>query len=106
MTRSARIAAWLGAMLALMAPVVAQADPWKDESGHGRREWERREGGPLVVVPVPVPMPVPMPLMDYAHPPARYVAPRIPGGHLPPPGECRVWFPDRPAGHQPPPGRC
>jgi hypothetical protein len=31
---------------------------------------------------------------------------RIPPGHLPPPGECRIWFPDRPPGHQPPPGDC
>lgn len=31
---------------------------------------------------------------------------RIPNGHLPPTGECRIWYPDRPAGHQPPPGRC
>jgi hypothetical protein len=30
----------------------------------------------------------------------------IPKGHYPPPGKCRVWFPDRPAGHQPPPGKC
>lgn len=30
----------------------------------------------------------------------------IPNGHLPPPGSCRVWFPDRPAGQQPPPGPC
>ncbi len=30
----------------------------------------------------------------------------IPPGHLPPPGECRIWFPGRPPGHQPPPGRC
>lgn len=30
----------------------------------------------------------------------------IPKGHYPPPGECRIWFPDRPAGHQPPPGSC
>jgi hypothetical protein len=30
----------------------------------------------------------------------------IPHGHLPPPGECRIWFPDRPAGHQPPPEKC
>jgi hypothetical protein len=30
----------------------------------------------------------------------------IPPGHYPPPGECRIWFPDRPAGHQPPPGKC
>ena len=30
----------------------------------------------------------------------------IPPGHLPPPGECRVWYDDRPAGHQPPPTDC
>ncbi len=30
----------------------------------------------------------------------------VPPGHLPPPGECRVWYPDRPPGHQPPPGPC
>lgn len=31
---------------------------------------------------------------------------RIPAGHMPPPGTCRVWYPDRPPGHQPPPGGC
>lgn len=30
----------------------------------------------------------------------------IPAGHLPPPGECRVWYYDRPPGHQPPPTSC
>lgn len=30
----------------------------------------------------------------------------IPPGHMPPPGECRVWLPDRPPGHQPPPTSC
>lgn len=30
----------------------------------------------------------------------------IPEGHLPPPGECRVWYPGRPAGQQPPPRHC
>lgn len=30
----------------------------------------------------------------------------IPHGHRPPPGSCRVWYPDRPAGHQPPPTSC
>lgn len=30
----------------------------------------------------------------------------IPAGHLPPPGECRVWVPGIPAGHQAPPRRC
>jgi hypothetical protein len=31
---------------------------------------------------------------------------RIPKGHLPPPGHCRIWYPDRSAGHQPPPQLC
>jgi hypothetical protein len=30
----------------------------------------------------------------------------IPPGHLPPPGKCRLWYPDRPPGHQPPPESC
>jgi len=30
----------------------------------------------------------------------------MPPGHLPPAGQCRIWFPDRPPGHQPPPGAC
>lgn len=30
----------------------------------------------------------------------------VPPGHLPPPGECRVWYPDRPPGQQPPPTDC
>jgi hypothetical protein len=31
---------------------------------------------------------------------------RVPKGHMPPPGKCRVWYPDRPPGQQPPPGDC
>lgn len=30
----------------------------------------------------------------------------VPSGHLPPPGECRIWYPDRPDGQQPLPGDC
>ena len=30
----------------------------------------------------------------------------VPPGHMPPPGQCRVWLPDRPPGHQPPPTSC
>jgi hypothetical protein len=36
----------------------------------------------------------------------RYSRLDIPYGHYPPPGECRVWYPDRPPGQQPPPGDC
>jgi hypothetical protein len=31
---------------------------------------------------------------------------KIPPGHLPPPGQCRIWIPGRPPGHQPRAGRC
>jgi hypothetical protein len=31
---------------------------------------------------------------------------RVPPGHLPPPGRCRLWLPGVPPGHQPPPERC
>lgn len=31
---------------------------------------------------------------------------RVPPGHYPPPGECRIWYAGRPPGHQPPAGRC
>lgn len=35
-----------------------------------------------------------------------YTAFEVPPGHRPPPGKCRIWFPDRSPGHQPPPGKC
>lgn len=31
---------------------------------------------------------------------------RVPRGHLPPPGACRVWLPGVPPGHQPASGAC
>jgi hypothetical protein len=30
----------------------------------------------------------------------------VPPGHLPPPGQCRIWYPGVPPGQQPPPGDC
>jgi hypothetical protein len=34
------------------------------------------------------------------------VLPKIPPGHMPPPGKCRIWFPGKAPGQQPPPGDC
>jgi len=31
---------------------------------------------------------------------------RVPPGHMPPPGFCRLWYPGRPPGHQPRPRPC
>jgi len=94
--------------LALAVPGNGIADPWKDESGRGRdrRErgwdhrgdrrdrdrWDRdhRRGGDNRWDD----------RRGYGHHP-----PPIPSGHLPPPGEYRLWLPDRPPGHQPPPHR-
>jgi hypothetical protein len=30
----------------------------------------------------------------------------VPGGDMPPPGQCRVWYPGRPNPEQPSPGSC
>jgi hypothetical protein len=89
----------IGLALALTAP--AAADGWKDESGQGRGGDRRGEWRPD---------------RDWRGPDRRddrqgqvpwpWAAPRIPQGHMPPPGECRVWYPGVPAGQQPPLGRC
>jgi len=67
----------------------AFADPGKDESGKGQQRRGERHGAEGH--------------SSYFH---RYGHTRIPNGHLPPPGECRIWYPDRPAGQQPPPFKC
>ena len=69
----------------------AIADEGKDESGKGKRSMqEYREDG-----------------RDHSYFQRHgYNRLDIPKGHYPPPGECRVWFPDRPAGQQSPPGNC
>lgn len=69
----------------------APGDEGKDESGQGRRPEHARP-----------------------HQDGRgsyfeehgYTRLNIPAGHYPPPGECRIWYPDRPPGHQPPPFKC
>ncbi|WP_425462819.1 hypothetical protein [Methylibium rhizosphaerae] len=103
----------------LLVSFAAWADPGKDESGHGRgkreykeefrdgnckveRKWEKdgeykeerkcKDGGRAVAAHP-----------SYFH---QHGYTRVPNGHLPPPGECRIWYPDRPAGHQPPPFKC
>jgi len=78
---------------------AAAADPWKDESGNGRdryeyhrgdhRNWDNDDRRRY---------------RDYDR--DRGYGYRVSRGHLPPPGECRVWLPDRPAGQQPPPTSC
>ena len=46
------------------------------------------------------------PLVGNVEPERAYAGFEIPHGHRPPPGKCRIWFPDRPPGHQPAPGKC
>jgi hypothetical protein len=92
-----RLFAALFLVAAMATP--AMADEWKDEAhGKARKEhkekhrskgndWEHRGYD------------------GYFHEHG-YTTLGIPPGHLPPPGQCRLWYPDRPPGHQPPPERC
>jgi hypothetical protein len=79
------------AAVLLMLPVMASADPGKDESG-------KRDGGRAAYNQQ----------YDDGQPRRARNAEsvRIPRGHMPPPGECRTWYEGRPAGHQPPPYKC
>lgn len=43
---------------------------------------------------------------SYPQEPQKSYIINIPKGHLPPPGHCRIWYPDREPGQQPPPQRC
>lgn len=84
-----------GALALMVTPAIA--DPNKDESGNGSyREWDgrgdrndRRDRWD-----------------DDREHRGHYNSARVPAGHLPPPGSCRVWLRNRPAGHQPPPMSC
>lgn len=93
--------------LALGLPTVSAADPYKDESGHGQGE---RGGGYADRLDGDWPRDAEDVWRPGDRIPPLYAPERvdrsIPPGHLPPPGECRIWYPDRPPGHQPPPGSC
>lgn len=87
----------------LLLGAGAHADEGKDESGKGKQRYEERfkrsERGERSE------------RSDRDHRDGnshfhRQGQTRIPNGHLPPPGECRVWYPNRPAGQQPPPFKC
>jgi hypothetical protein len=82
-----------GAVVLIASPTPA--DPFKDESGKKSYGIGDRRNGDWH--------------RDWREPGGddrRRYSYRIPRGHLPPPGLCRVWFNDRPAGHQPPPTNC
>ncbi len=53
----------------------------------------------MVVISKPKPDPSPRPVGPVA-------SLKIPPGHYPPPGKCRVWYPGQPPGHQPPATSC
>jgi hypothetical protein len=63
-------------------------------------------GGCTRVVLVPEPSPDVVVVSDERRDQEVARALRVPRGHYPPPGECRLWYEGRPPGHQPPPARC
>ncbi|PZX00683.1 tetratricopeptide repeat protein [Pseudomonas sp. 478] len=77
---------------------VEQANAGKFASAQAQRVSDSpTAGGPGLEGELPVASVVPEPAYDEVE---------IPRGHWPPPGKCRIWFPDRPPGHQPKPGKC
>jgi len=57
-----------------------------------------------VLLIVRVPSPHPRGAIEVTRPDGRSF--KVPPGHFPPPGSCRIWYPDEPPGQQPPPGAC
>jgi len=85
---------------------VASADEGKDESGKGNYPKQERTKKKYDRLEKDRPGYGDMRHDDnyfYSH---GYTRLNIPKGHYPPPGECRIWYPERPAGQQPPPGDC
>ena len=56
--------------------------------------------------PIPASEPSPRPAPTARRSPSTAASLSIPPGHLPPPGQCRVWMPGEPPGHQPKPRSC
>lgn len=83
----------IAALAALVGPLTAVADNWKDQSGQerGKLAKDSYRDAPIF----------------YGPPPPVY-GPRkvVTSSHLPSAGECRLWYLDLPAGQQPPPFRC
>lgn len=97
---------WVLFAAAFCAAGTASADPDKNESG--KRNWERRaekydkDGGKHQDREDRRAER----WRDRDHDDRAAYVGTVPKGHMPPPGECRLWYPDRPAGHQPPPTKC
>ncbi len=87
-----KLLVFMAAIISISVAPVLTADEGKDESGkqtQSRDNYSHRN----------------LPGNSYFHEHG-YTRLDIPEGHYPPPGECRIWYPDRPAGQQPPPFKC
>lgn len=84
---------------AATAQVVVRVD-WSvgDENVHVQGAWSN---APL---PRALPPRAVLPVRSVEFVPVRGV--RVPPGHRPRRGQCRLWYPGLPPGHQPPPTRC
>ena len=84
--------------------VVEQSTP---DTGRDAGHFARAKADPVLDSPTAGrPRPEGTLQMASVEPEPAYDEVEIPRGHLPPPGKCRIWFPDRPPGHQPAPGKC
>ncbi len=81
---------------------VNLGDPfWRDQNA-SRDDYERRCG---YYPPEPPPPRVSWQYYgDQSQ--GRVGPPQVPPGHLPRPGQCRIWYQNRPPGRQPAPGPC
>jgi hypothetical protein len=97
----ATLCAALCAASGLVWAETGSADPGKDENGKGRQHGAYADTGHRYEDYLRA-----RDAYERQHGRKHAKAVDLPAGHLPPPGECRDWYPDLPAGHQPPPYRC